>query len=40
MQAQILAKLFWAKLVTFGQLWLDLGEIWAKVIRFGKLDWV
>jgi len=26
---------FWgeAKLIRFGQIWLDLGEIWAKVIK-------
>jgi len=37
-----LAKFVWAKLVRFGQIWLDLGklrqncgEIWTKVIKFG-----
>jgi len=25
--------LFWTKLIRFGQIWLDLGEIWAKLER-------
>jgi len=25
-----------AKLIRFEQIWFDLGEIWAKVIRFGQ----
>jgi len=31
MQAHLLKKNFWAKLVKFGQIWLDMGEIWAKL---------
>jgi len=34
--AAFLAKLVWAKLIRFGQIWLDFGEIWANVIRFGQ----
>jgi len=29
-----IAKVFSAKLIKFGQIWLDLGEIWAKLRRF------
>jgi len=39
--AASLSRIFWAILVRFGQIWLDLskikancGEIWAKVIKF------
>jgi len=31
MQTHPLAKSFWAKLVRFGQIWLDLSEIWSKL---------
>jgi len=27
------SKFFWAKLIQFGQIWLDLSEIWAKMIK-------
>jgi len=38
-QPHPLAKMFWAKLVKFGQIWLDLGEIQAKLWRnWGKSD--
>jgi len=33
-----LPKIFWAKLIGFGQIWLNLGEIWAKVITFSQFD--
>jgi len=40
MQPHPLAKNFWAKLIRFGQIWLDLGKIKAKlvkVIQFGQI---
>jgi len=51
MQPHSLAKLFWSKLIRFGQIWLDLGKIkakfgqnwskmWAKSNYFGKFDWI
>jgi len=33
------AKVFGAKLIRFGQIWLDLGKFWAKMRRnLGKSD--
>jgi len=32
-------KIFWAKLIRFGQIWFDLGKTWAKLRRnVGKSD--
>jgi len=37
MQPHPVAKIFWAKLVRFGQIWLN----WAKLKRnLGKSDWI
>jgi len=33
MQPHTLAEIFWTKLVRFGQIWLDLGEIHANLRR-------
>jgi len=35
-QLHRLATIFGAKLIRFGQIWLDFGKIWAKVMRFGR----
>jgi len=35
-ELRVRSKFVWAKLIRFRQIWLDLGEIWAKVIKMGK----
>jgi len=39
MQLHSLAKHFWSKLIRFGQIWLDLGDIRAKLKQnLGKIE--
>jgi len=37
MQPHPLAIFSFPNLIRFGQIWLDLVEIWAKMIRFGQI---
>jgi len=39
MQLHPLAKIFWAKLIRFGQTWLDLGKIETKFGRRRSEIW-
>jgi len=39
MQLQLLAEVFWAKLIRLGQIWLDLDKIGVKLKQnLGKSD--